>query len=120
MSKDLRNLPIEAYGEAEGKGMQRTEMHCHNCSKSFVALVDFSVNGEHEIVCSHCGHHHCRTVKDGKVTEARWDSRSQPADASKVDMWKSDSIAAKTSSVSQFLRDKWLNRSDNYDVAGDN
>ena len=29
------------YSPVEGGGVQRTTMHCHECSKSFVAELDF-------------------------------------------------------------------------------
>lgn len=93
--------------------MQRTDMHCHECSKSFVAELDFDINGDHIIECAHCGHEHCRTIKDGKITEDRWGARNHDSHAIRArSVWKSSVIQAQTSSVSQFIRDKWLNRSD--------
>ena len=105
-------LPIEAFGAAEGKGLQRTELHCHNCSKSFVAELDFDINGKHSIVCPRCNHIHCREIKDGKVTGDRWDTVMHTDAVAKASTWKSSVLAARTSTVSQFLRDKWLNRVD--------
>ena len=55
----------------------RTDLHCHQCSKSFVAQLDFSVDGNHIIECPYCLHEHCRTIKDGIVTGDRWDSQVQ-------------------------------------------
>lgn len=98
----------------EGAGLQRTEIHCHSCSKNFVAELDLDINGDHVIECAHCGHEHMRTVKDGKITEARWgtapDSNTTRVNGRSV--WKSSVIQAKTSSVAHFLRERWLNRSD--------
>ena len=104
------------YAPLEGGGVQRTEMNCHACSKNFVAELDFDISGNHIIECPHCGHEHCRTIKDGKITEARWHSRNvneyNSTRVSARSTWKSSVIQAQTSSVSAFLRDRWLNRSD--------
>jgi DNA-directed RNA polymerase subunit RPC12/RpoP len=104
----------EGYSPLEGGGQQRTEMHCHACNKNFIAELDFDINGDHVVECAHCGHEHCRTIKDGKITEARWDGRNN-ANAirvSKNSVWKSNVIAAQTSTVASFIRERWLNRSD--------
>lgn len=102
----------DGYSPVEGGGLQRTEMHCHACGKQFVAELDFDINGDHIIECAHCGHEHCRTIKDGKITEARWDSKETATRVSKRSVWKSTVIQAKTSTVSALIRERWLNRSD--------
>lgn len=105
---------MSGYSPVEGGGVQRTDMHCHNCSKNFVAELDFDVNGEHVIECAHCGHEHLRTIKDGKITADRWGS-SNDGNSKRIkarSVWKSSVIKAETSSVSAFIRDRWLNRSD--------
>ena len=101
------------YSPVEGGGVQRTEMHCHNCSKQFVAELDFGINGNYTIECAHCGHEHLRTIKDGKITEARWGT----ADSSSIrvsgrSVWKSSVIQAQTSTVAAHIRERWMNRSD--------
>jgi DNA-directed RNA polymerase subunit RPC12/RpoP len=100
---------FSAYSPLEGGGVQRTDMHCHACGKHFVAELDYSLNGDYVIECAHCGHEHCRTILDGKITEARWASRSDAVKVSGRSVWKSGVIQAQTSTVSTFLRDKWLN-----------
>lgn len=103
------------YSPVEGGGVQRTEMYCHGCSKNFVAELDFDICGDYVIECAHCGHEHCRTIKEGKITEARWDARNDKKDAIRVNgrsVWKSSVIQAKTSSVAMFLHERWLNRGD--------
>lgn len=105
---------MAGYSPVEGGGVQRTEMHCHNCNKQFVAELNFDINGNHVIECAHCGHEHCRTIKSGKITEARWEGRNDSS-ATRVSgrsVWKSSVIQAQTSSVSAFIRERWLNRSD--------
>lgn len=103
-----------SYSPIEGGGPQRTELHCHECSKMFIAELDFDINGDHVIECAHCGHEHCRTIKDGKITDHRWGGRNggQGNVVSARSTWKSSVIQAKTSSVSHFLRERWLNRED--------
>lgn len=94
-------------------GEVRTDMDCHNCSKMFCALVDYSLNGEHIIECAHCGHEHWRTIKDGRVTEARWgtggnDKPQNPHRPRRT--WKANSLPAVTSSASMFMRERWLDK----------
>lgn len=67
----------------------RTDLYCHNCSKNFIAQLDFGVNGNHVVECPYCGHEHCREIRDGVVTNDRWSSRSQRVDVEKRNVWKS-------------------------------
>lgn len=107
---------VQGYSPVDGGGKQRTEMNCHNCSKNFVAELDFDISGDHIIECPHCGHEHWRTIKDGKITNHRWgadkDNGGHATRVKGTSVWKSSVIQAKTSSVSHFLRERWLNRSD--------
>jgi DNA-directed RNA polymerase subunit RPC12/RpoP len=54
--------------------MSRSNVWCTNCAREFVATLDLSLNGNHEIVCPHCQHIHYRVVVDGEVTEERYNS----------------------------------------------
>jgi DNA-directed RNA polymerase subunit RPC12/RpoP len=56
---------------------ERSNVHCTNCGREFIATLDLSLNGNHIIECPHCQHEHYRVVKDGVVTEERWGSSSQ-------------------------------------------
>ena len=96
----------------EGEGIVRTDMHCHECSKGFIAELDFSVNGDHVVECPRCGHEHCRTIRDGKITGERWSTRNgrEGAVSKARSFWKSDVLPAQTSVAAMFLRDLWLNR----------
>lgn len=38
--------------------------------------MDLSLNGNHVLKCPNCGHEHCRVVKDGVITDIRWDQRN--------------------------------------------
>lgn len=96
----------------------RTDMSCHNCSKQFVALLDYRENGNHICYCPHCGHEHFRVIKDGKITEERWNSQyGNIDDKERVGIrarrvWKVDGdvLAGRTSAVSDFLRQRWLEK----------
>ena len=102
----------EALPGVSGAGKVRTDMHCHQCSKAFLAQLDFDVEGNHIIECPHCGHEHCRVIKGGKITGDRWDSRANRVDVLPRCVWKSSVMQAKTTTAAAFIRDRWLNRSD--------
>ena len=92
----------------------KTVMDCHECSKQFVALLDYSVNGNHIIECAHCGHEHCRVITNGKITGERWSSRhgsDKSRDGIKARrVWKHTVLQAQTTSASEFIRQRWLER----------
>lgn len=90
-------------------GKVRTDVPCTECGKTFVAELNFDVNGAHVIECPYCMHEHCRKIVDGYITEDRWSSRTQRKDAICCTVWKSDVIQAQTSTASAFLRERWLN-----------
>ena len=105
---------FSGYAPMNGGGIQRTEMNCTECHKNFVAELDLDLNGNFTIECAHCGHEHLRTIKDGKITEARWGS-SRGGQATRISgrsVWKSSVIQAQTSTVASFIRERWLNRID--------
>jgi hypothetical protein len=56
--------------------LERQELHCHNCGNYVQFDMDMSMNGNHVLKCPVCGHEHCRVVKDGVITDDRWDSRN--------------------------------------------
>ncbi len=95
--------------EAPLPGEVRTDMHCHSCSKGFLALLDHAIKGDQVIECPHCGHKHYRAVVDGVVTERRHgsDNDGQPVKCRRV--WKHDSLLMKTTSACNFIRERWLN-----------
>lgn len=109
----------ETLDEHKHEGTVRTDLYCHNCDKNFIAELDHDIDGNHVIECPHCGHEHCRAIKDGVITSDRWDGRNG-ADEVRVSqrrIWKHDVLQAKTSSAAEhirnrFLRHRWLNRSD--------
>lgn len=109
----------ETKPEPKKFGQQRTDLSCTECSKSFIAMLDLDVNGNHIIECPHCTHEHCRVIENGKVTGERWSSRHQRVDVEPRYVWAHQSIGAQTSSASHFIRSRWLNRSDNQDNKDD-
>jgi hypothetical protein len=58
--------------------IERQEIYCHNCTRYVQFNLDLSMNGNHVLHCPNCGHEHCRVVKNGKITDDRWDTRNGP------------------------------------------
>lgn len=90
----------------------RTDMNCTNCSKNFIATLDYRLDGNHVVECPYCSHEHCRVIKEGKVTGERWETRMQRVDVDKRSVWKSDSQPIISSTAGSFIRELWLNRVD--------
>ena len=104
-------MTAELYDPLKDDKPIRSDTHCTECSKNFLSEIDVRINGDHIIICPYCGHEHCRVVEDGMITSDRWDSRNSVNPVfSKV--WKSNNFPIQTSTAAQFLRDKWLDRSD--------
>lgn len=94
----------------KNSGIVRTDLYCHSCDKDFLAQINYDLDGNHILKCPHCGHQHCRVITNGVVTGDRWDSKNDDVDTPPTTKgtWAGDGM--KTSSVSSFLRDSWLNR----------
>jgi DNA-directed RNA polymerase subunit RPC12/RpoP len=92
----------------------KTVMDCHSCHKQFVALLDYTITGNHIVECPHCGHEHCRVIEGGKITEERWSSRhgsDKERDGIRARrVWKHDVLPMQASSASEFIRARWLGR----------
>lgn len=56
--------------------IERQELYCHECGKYVQFNIDMSLNGNHVLNCPNCGHEHCRVVRNGKITDDRWDQRN--------------------------------------------
>lgn len=95
-------------------GIVRTDVYCHACDRNFIAHIDYDVDGKHVVECPYCGHHHFRQIQQGIVSKQRHDSDPSLAhrDRAERGMWKHHSMPIATATVSHFLRDRWLNRSD--------
>ncbi|MDP2622286.1 MAG: hypothetical protein Q8Q29_00610 [Actinomycetota bacterium] len=91
----------------------RSNVDCTNCGGSFIAVLDLSLNGNHEITCPLCRHVHYRVVRDGVVTEDRWRSSAGPiymaTTSTTFNVNLSFSINNGTGST---LGASWFNRSD--------
>src|SRR5262245_60395257 len=87
-------------------GPTRTDLSCTECSKLFIAELDYSLTGNHIIECPHCGHEHCRVIENGKVTEDRWSTRhgtDKTRDGHRARrVWKIGVLQAQTNSASEF------------------
>jgi hypothetical protein len=57
---------------------RKQELHCHACNRYVQFELDLSLNGNHVLKCPNCNHEHCRVVKDGEITDSRWDRRNGP------------------------------------------
>ena len=97
-----------SYDQADGEGLTRTDINCTNCSKVFIGKVDHGIDGNHIIICPHCGHEHCRVIEKGRITGERWSSRYGEAGKYRG-LWTSQSLPAITSTAAQMIRDRWLN-----------
>ncbi len=99
--------------------VERQELHCHNCDQYVQFDLDTSIDGNHVLNCPNCEHEHCRVVKNGKITDIRWDQRNGPAiyissgtitctGTSTYTAYISTSTTV-TSSGTMFLYQSWMN-----------
>ncbi len=58
--------------------VQGQELYCHACNGYVQFELDLALDGNHVLECPNCGHEHCRVVKNGVITDARWDRRNGP------------------------------------------
>ena len=58
--------------------IEQQVLYCHECGQYVHFPIDLSLNGNHVLECPSCGHEHCRVVKDGMITDFRWDQRNGP------------------------------------------
>lgn len=101
--------------------IENQELHCHNCNRYVQFPMDMSLNGNHVLRCPNCGHEHCRVVKDGVITNDRWDSRNSTyiitsATTSASSTWTTYTSMGTTSasnltsdSARTFLYNSWSN-----------
>jgi len=78
VSKSLTNNSLQETSPPAESRFERQELHCHACSRYVQFNVDMSLNGNHVLRCPNCDHEHCRVVRDGKITDIRWDQRNGP------------------------------------------
>ena len=115
--------PVPLFRPGEGvpniqhqhNGVVRTSMNCHACTKGFLAEIDHRVDASLVLSCPHCGHKHYRKVVQGIVSDDREGAQGDPVDSfqAKVKVWKHETLPAKASTTSEFLRHRWLNLTQN-------
>jgi DNA-directed RNA polymerase subunit RPC12/RpoP len=88
----------------------RSVVDCTNCGRQFIATLDLSLNGNHEITCPLCGHIHYRVVRDGVVTEDRWRSSAGPTYIATTST--TITVSGSMSSTNIITTTSWLSRSD--------
>jgi DNA-directed RNA polymerase subunit RPC12/RpoP len=86
----------------------RTDIHCHECDKTFVAELDCRLDGNHEIECPYCAHTHYRVVEDGKVTDIRCNPKLRAHKVPSRSMWKTSVLPIQTTTAAEFIRRQWL------------
>ncbi len=100
-------------GEPYQERRERQELHCHECGRYVQFTVDLGVSGNRVIICPQCGHEHCRVVRNGFITDQRWDTRNRDNG-----MWISSGntttvtsfsnyATASASTASGWLADSW-------------
>jgi DNA-directed RNA polymerase subunit RPC12/RpoP len=107
-------LELDGF-ELKGKGIVRTEESCTECRKVIVAKINFDINGNHRIVCPHCGHVHFRVIKDGKMTGERWSYEDRNGEVDWVEAptdtaWSNETLEVKTTSAHEHIRNRFLEK----------
>ena len=67
------------------------------------------------LLSPYCRHIHYRVIKDGKITEDRFNSCYRGPDGGTRDhlplrVWKHDVLVMQTTTASDFIRNKWLEK----------
>lgn len=103
--------------------IQRQELNCPGCRRTYRFDLDFKLDGNHEVICPGCGHTHYRIIVDGRITETRYQSYSNyaiyaatgyqmVATSSTNTSYDTGGTASGTMSTgtgSMFLRNAWMN-----------
>jgi len=97
----------DANGFEYHEGIVNTPLDCHACNKNFIAKLDFSLNGNHTIICPYCGHQHCRTINKGVVTGDRWDSKMDSVECTTERAWTHKTLPMETNTAAEHIRRKW-------------
>jgi DNA-directed RNA polymerase subunit RPC12/RpoP len=101
--------PTQQQLEHRQSGVVRTDMNCTDCSRVFIAKINFDVNGNHIIKCPYCGHDHHRVITNGIVTEARHGSQGGPnTEVPTERMWANTTMGAVTTTAAEYIRQQYL------------
>lgn len=91
------------------EGVVRTTVDCTDCRRQFVAKINHDLDGNHKILCPHCGHEHWRAIRKGVVTDDRWGSQHGPnRDVPTERMWSDKTSGTTTTTAARYIRDRWL------------
>jgi hypothetical protein len=85
--------------------IEKQEIHCHECQMYVRFELDMAMNGNHVLNCPNCGHEHCRVVKNGKITDVRWDQRNGPT--YNVSQYTITYTATTATTSDYFIYDAW-------------
>jgi len=101
--------------------IEQQELYCHGCDKYVQFPVDLDMEGNHVFKCPNCGHEHCRVVKDGKITDVRWDRRNGPTIPVQTQYitYTTVSINDSSASGSTFLQTAWADSTATYTYGSD-
>ena len=69
--------PFKPRDEDFKKLEEVQELFCHECYNYVQFKLDTTLNGRHVLNCPKCGHEHCRIVRNGKISDERWDQRNR-------------------------------------------
>lgn len=103
--------------------LERQELYCHDCGHYVQFNIDTALDGNHVFKCPVCGHEHCRVVKNGEITDIRWDSRNGMTHQVSISTvtYSTQSTYAVTSSTSStsvdvggYLGQSWANSATTY------
>lgn len=89
--------------------IERQELYCHNCEGYVQFSVDLSLNGNHVLECPNCRHEHCRVVRNGRITDIRWDQRNGPSVRVTHVTYTTASTYSTASTSNIYLYGAWMN-----------
>lgn len=98
----------DEQGFVYNEGVVNTPLDCTNCSKQFVAKLNYDLTGNHVILCPYCGHQHCRVIDKGMVTGDRWSSRHEAIECKTERVWSHTTEPIATSSAAEHIRERWI------------
>lgn len=95
--------------------LERQELYCHHCGNYVQFNLDMSLNGNHVLECPKCKHEHCRVVKNGKITDIRWDQRNGQTFrvSSGTTTYTTTSTYTTSTANGYYLYNSWLNTGTN-------
>lgn len=57
-------------------GRRVVEFNCYECSHYLYPRMNMELDGNYVVNCPNCGHKHYRTIKDGYITDTRFNENS--------------------------------------------